>query len=91
MTLSEFYEYGSEADIIIMNEYDMVVSEKPYDIREGSLVGIWNLKQKRVIAFTATTSAIYERLVNNCIGRPKIIKFKSEFEIRMGVSPVQEP
>lgn len=44
MTLSEFYEYGSEADIIIMNEYDMVVSEKPYDIREGSLVGIWNLK-----------------------------------------------
>ena len=33
----------------------------------------------------------YERFVNNCIGRPTILKFKSEYELIHGISPIQDP
>ena len=41
-------------------------------------------------AFTATSSPAYERLLNNCIGTPKVMRFKSEYEMVHGTSPVQE-
>ena len=44
-----------------------------------------------MIAFTATSSLSYERFVVNCIGKPKVLKFKSEYELVTGVSPIQEP
>jgi hypothetical protein len=43
-----------------------------------------------VFAFTATSSVPYERLVNNCIARPTVLKFKSEYEMVKGVSPVTD-
>ena len=43
-----------------------------------------------MFAFTATSSVPYERLVNNCIARPTVLKFKSEYEMVKGVSPVTD-
>lgn len=43
-----------------------------------------------MFAFTATSSVPYERLVNNCITKPTVLKFKSEFEMVKGVSPVTD-
>ena len=40
--------------------------------------------------FTATSSVPYERLVNNCIAKPTVLKFKSEYEMVKGVSPVTD-
>jgi hypothetical protein len=33
----------------------------------------------------------YERLVNNCVAKPTVLKFKSEYELIHGVSPVADP
>ena len=43
-----------------------------------------------MIAFTATSSTSYERFVNNCITKPTILKFKSEYEMVNGASPVSD-
>lgn len=91
MTLSEFYSYGTLDDIVLINEYDMIVDEMPYSIRENTLTGIWTLREKKVVAFSATSSLIYERIVHNCIEKPCVLNFKSEYEITNGVTPIQEP
>ena len=44
-----------------------------------------------MIAFSATSSVSYERLINNCICTPTILKFKSEYEMVHGTSPVTDP
>jgi hypothetical protein len=41
-----------------------------------------------VYAFSATSSASYERFINNCISRPTLLKFKSEYEQVHGTSPI---
>ena len=43
-----------------------------------------------MFAFTATSSVPYERLVNNCIAKPTVLKFKSKYEMVKGVSPVTD-
>ena len=91
MSMDEYYKYGTADDTIILNEYDMLVDKYPYAAFQNSLTGLWRLKEKKVIAFSATTSSIYERLIHNCIGRPTVLKFKSEFELVNGTSPIQEP
>jgi hypothetical protein len=44
-----------------------------------------------VIAFSATSSVPYERLINNCICTPTVLKFKSEYEMVHGTSPITDP
>ena len=44
-----------------------------------------------MIAFSATSSVPYERLINNCICTPTVLKFKSEYEMVHGTSPVTDP
>ena len=88
MTIEEFYKYGTNDDFIIIDEYDTIIDRSPYTVIEGSLSGIWSLKDKWVVAFSATTSPIYERLIHNCIRKPKVLKFKSEFELVNEVSPI---
>lgn len=52
------------------------------------ITGIWQFKGKKVIAFSATSSIPIERFVNNCIARPFILKFPSEYELIHGISPI---
>ena len=47
------------------------------------------LKEKNVIAFTATTSLSYERLIHNCVVPPSQLRVKSEYELIHERSPVQ--
>lgn len=44
-----------------------------------------------MFAFSATSSLPHERFINNCIVPPSVLKFKSEYELLNGVSPVSEP
>ena len=43
-----------------------------------------------MIAFSATSNTSYERFVNNCITKPTILKFKSEYEMVNGASPISD-
>lgn len=52
---------------------------------------MWLLKEKQVIAFTATSSVPYERFIHNTICHPQVLKFKSEYEMVNGISPVSDP
>lgn len=49
------------------------------------------LREKKVIAFTATSSVPYERFIHNTICHPTVLKFKSEYEMVKGISPVNDP
>lgn len=59
-----------------------------YAIHTNNINGICQLKGRRVIAFSATTSVAIERFISNCIMKPLIIKFLSEYELLNGISPV---
>jgi hypothetical protein len=48
------------------------------------------LKGKKVIAFSATSTPSIERVIQNNITKPSLIKFKSEYEMVSGSSPIQD-
>ena len=56
-----------------MNEYDIMIDDYPYMVSNQQVSGVWQFKDKQVIAFSATSSSSYERFVNNYI---KAIDFK---------------
>jgi len=88
MTIEEFYLYGTDNEVIILDEYDMIIQHYPYLIRDSNISGLWTLKDKKVIAFSASSSIIYEKFINNCINKPKVLKFKSQYELVHGISPI---
>ena len=89
-TIDRLYAEGPWGDVTILNEYDTIVNEVPYYLHASGLSGLWKFKGRNVYAFSATSSPSYERLLNNCIGAPRVLKFKSEYEMVHGTSPVQE-
>jgi hypothetical protein len=52
--------------------------------------GLWSMRGKKVFAFSATSTQSIERLIQNIVSKPSIIKFKSEYEMVKGTSPIQE-
>jgi polyphosphate kinase len=50
--------------------------------------GLWIFREVKVFAFSATSSASYERFIGNCIGNPKVLAFKSEYEQVHDKSPI---
>lgn len=89
-SIDDFYKEGSKHDVIILNEYDLLINEHSYYEQQHGIKGLWQLKDRRVIAFTATSNTSYERFVNNCITKPTILKFKSEYEMVNGASPISD-
>ena len=73
-----------------MDEYDSILQSSPYLVMQQGMRGVWQLRGKKVFAFSATSSPSHERLVNNCIVKPKVLKFKSEFELANGSNPITE-
>ena len=55
-----------------------MASYRDFSNQAELLSGLWQFKGRNVYAFSATSSPSYERLLNNCIGAPRILKFKSE-------------
>lgn len=53
--------------------------------------GLWALRGKKVIAFSATSSTSYERFMGNVVKQPVVVKFKSEYELVHHTSPIADP
>ena len=85
------FEGPLAADVIILDEYDAMVAEQAYSVRHNCLRGLWELRGKIVFAFSATSSSSHERLLNSCINEPHVLRFKSEYEMVKGASPVVDP
>lgn len=90
-SIERLYTEGPWSEIIILDEYDLIVSKSSYFVQQVNILGLWQLRGKRVFAFSATSSASYERFVSNVIMQPKVLKFKSEYEYVHGTSPVVDP
>lgn len=85
------FEDPIAADVVILDEYDAILQDYPYSVRHNSIRGLWELRGKQVFAFSATSSTSHERLLNNCINEPNILRFQSEYELVKGASPVVDP
>ena len=90
-SIEQLYSEGQWHEVVILNEYNLILHHSPYMIQHPAIKGIWQLRGHRVIAFTATSSQPYERLVNNCIVPPVVLKFKSEYELIHDIAPVSDP
>jgi hypothetical protein len=89
-TIEEFYDEGSKRDVLILDEYDSIVQDYPYAFSNQSINGLWNLKGRKVIAFSATSTPSIERVITNNVTKPTVIKFLSEYEMVNGTSPIQD-
>ena len=90
-SIDRLYVDGPWHEVIIINEYDHIVNQSPYFVQPQVINGLWQFRGHKVIAFTATSSVSYERLVHHCICPPTVLKFKSEFELVHGTAPVADP
>jgi superfamily II DNA/RNA helicase len=84
------YKYGCLSDILIIDEYDSTLLQQPYYVYHQSIKGLWQLRDKKVIAFSATSTNAIEKFVTKVIRQPAVIRFKSEYELVSGASPIQE-
>ena len=89
-SIDMLYREGPWGQVMILNEYDMIATDRPYSVQQQGIQGLWQLKGKQVFAFSATSSASYERLLTNCVARPTVLKFKSEYELVHGSSPIAD-
>ena len=90
-SIERFYEEAYPGEIVILNEYDLIVNQSSYLLSDTSAKGLWTFRDRQVIAFTATSSPSIERLISNTITPPVLLKFKSEYELVHAVSPVSDP
>lgn len=88
MTIDQFYQYGTEDEIIIIDEYDEIMQKNIFTVNSESIKGIWLFKEKNVFAFSATSSTPIERFVFKAISNPQKIQFKSEYEFIHNTSPL---
>ena len=88
MTIDQFYQYGSNDDILIIDEYDEIMNKNIYGIYNDIINGVWLLRGRNVFAFSATSSVPIERFVFKTISAPLKISFKSEYEFINGTSPL---
>ena len=89
-SIEEFYDEGPKRDVIIIDEYDSIVQDWSYYLNQSTINGLWSLRGKRVIAFSATSTPSIERVIENCVSKPSIVKFLSEYELAKGACPVQD-
>ena len=73
-----------------MDEYDSIVEHRPFLIHNSQLFGLWQLKNLKVIAFSATSCKYTERLVTNCIDDLVILNFESEYSVCHGADNIQD-
>lgn len=55
-TMDDYYLYGARDGIVIIDEYDAIMSSNPYSIINQSIYGVWELRDIKVIAFSATST-----------------------------------
>ena len=80
MTISEYYQNGSNDDVFLLDEFDQIIYQNFYGIFNDSINGIWSFKDKNVYAFSATSSMSIERLVFKTISNHQKLTFNIEYE-----------
>lgn len=63
ISIDQYYQYGSNDKVVIINEYDEVMQYKSYRLYNEMINGVWQLKDNIVFAFSATSSLPIERFV----------------------------
>jgi hypothetical protein len=86
--LEDFYKYGCNDDLIIVDEYDCIVKDNPYFLYNSQIKGLWQFRDSKVFAFSATSSDAIAKLIKKCIAPPINLRFMSEYELLNGVSPI---
>ena len=79
-SIDKLYHERAWHEVVILDEYDSIILPIPYLVQHSGVKVILQLRGKKVFAFSAITSASNERLLNICIERPKVLKFKTENE-----------
>ncbi|KEJ82779.1 hypothetical protein OXYTRIMIC_244 [Oxytricha trifallax] len=88
-TIENFYKQKKTYDIMIIDEFDHITWKYPYYYHEGKMYGVWDLGLTRSYMFSATCDqGILRVLAQVCI-QPKVLKFKSEYEILNDLSQDQ--
>ena len=90
-SIDRLYVEGPLNEVVILNEYDLIISQSPFVVRQNVIKSLSLLRGRKVIAFSATSTVPHERLINNCICRPSVLRFKSEYELVHNISPVSDP
>ena len=91
LSIESYYMTGGACEVVILNEYDYLLASKPFSVAGDVINGLWQLRGKKVIAFSATSSTPVERMMGNCIAIPTVVRFKSEYEHVHGGSPITDP
>jgi hypothetical protein len=59
----------------MIDEYDIIVNQAPYAVYNNTLCGLWYFKDRKVIAFSATSTTSIERVIHNSINEATVLKF----------------
>lgn len=65
----------------MVNEYDLIIQNSAFKTVSYGLTGYWQLANRKVLLFTATTNKNTEKIIKNIFPQMQVLKFKSEFEI----------
>lgn len=76
--------------MLILDEYDQILSMLPYLIHGDAINGPWQFRGKNVYAFTATSSRPIERFVHKTVAPFDKLAFTSEYEFIHGIAPLQD-
>ncbi|KEJ82479.1 hypothetical protein OXYTRIMIC_473 [Oxytricha trifallax] len=79
-TIENFYITKRQYDILIVDEFDRITWKHPFYCHDGKLQGIWDIGLTRSYMFSTTCDQGIQRVLAQVCIRPKILKFKSEYE-----------
>ena len=89
-TISQFYETPLKDEVIVMDEYDQIVTRHAFHVAASGISGLWAFANRRMYAFSASSNRGVERIMYNVVERPQVLSFKSEYELIHGISAVEE-
>ena len=73
---------------MIVNEHDTVIKNDSFRATTLGIQGLWMLENRTTFFFSATSSVDVERIINSSLKTPKVLSFKSEYEMVHNISSV---
>jgi hypothetical protein len=63
-TMQEYFSHlHDKEEVLIIDEFDHLISQFPYTISERQVVGLWCLKNKKLIGLTGTLNIAIQRFL----------------------------
>lgn len=72
ISVTQMLEDPLSSDVYIINEYDGILQDHSFSVRKQVVRGIWELRDKKVFAFSATSSPAHERILDSAISPPVV-------------------